>query len=125
LVPTRHEIRLLYLTPGDGDEPIHCTLEVKALNDCPEFEALSYVWGDPFAPRPITVEDATLDVTLNLYSALRRLRPKPGTTRLPLWVDAVCINQRSVKEKNHQVPMMARIYRQCKDVIAWQGEPEP
>ncbi|KAM7192189.1 Heterokaryon incompatibility, partial [Rhypophila sp. PSN 637] len=70
------------------------------------------------------VEDVTLDVTLNLYSALRALRPRPGNSHRPLWVDAVCINQRSIEEKNHPVPLMVRVYRECKDVIAWQGEPE-
>ncbi|KAM7218689.1 hypothetical protein V8F06_006008 [Rhypophila decipiens] len=89
LVPTRHDFRLLYITPGDRDEPIHCTLQVKSLDESPEFEALSYVWGDEFATRPLEVEDVTLDVTLNLFSSLRALRPRPGTSRRPLWVDAV------------------------------------
>ncbi|KAK4209797.1 hypothetical protein QBC37DRAFT_485835 [Rhypophila decipiens] len=91
LVPTRHDIRLLYITPGDRDEPMHCTLQVKSLDESPEFEALSYVWGDEFDTVPIAAEDVTLDVTLNLYSALRALRPRPGNSRRPFWVDAYSV----------------------------------
>lgn len=40
------------------------------------------------------------------------------------WVDAVCINQKSNWEKNHQVPLMAKIYESATNVCVWLGDPE-
>ena len=36
-----------------------------------------------------------------------------------LWIDAICINQASLKEKNQQVPMMADIYGGAARVLVW------
>jgi hypothetical protein len=41
-----------------------------------------------------------------------------------LWVDALCINQEDVEERNLQVLRMSSIYRQAQAVLAWLG-PEP
>jgi hypothetical protein len=41
-----------------------------------------------------------------------------GTQRL-LWIDAICINQSDMNKKSWQVAMMARIYRNAKQVIAY------
>ena len=38
-----------------------------------------------------------------------------------LWIDAICINQESVEEKQLQVPLMGRVYNLAKRVIAWLG----
>jgi hypothetical protein len=38
-----------------------------------------------------------------------------------LWIDAICIDQTSVLERNHQVAMMGRIYAEADDVFAWLG----
>ncbi|KAM5354412.1 hypothetical protein ACJ41O_001061 [Fusarium nematophilum] len=38
------------------------------------------------------------------------------------WVDAVGIDQRNTEERNHQVTLMADIYRSARQVVIWQGE---
>jgi hypothetical protein len=38
-----------------------------------------------------------------------------------LWVDAICINQEDVLERNHQVQMMRDIYSSADSVAAWLG----
>jgi len=38
-----------------------------------------------------------------------------------LWIDAICINQNDVIEKNHQVAMMGQIYTQAQRVVVWLG----
>jgi hypothetical protein len=38
-----------------------------------------------------------------------------------LWIDALSINQDDLDEKNHQVQMMARVFRQASLVYAWLG----
>jgi hypothetical protein len=38
------------------------------------------------------------------------------------WVDAICINQASIAEENHQLPLMGKIYSQARGVAIWLGE---
>ncbi|KAH8818022.1 heterokaryon incompatibility protein-domain-containing protein, partial [Hyaloscypha sp. PMI_1271] len=40
------------------------------------------------------------------------------------WIDAICINQTSVLEKNHQLPLMRSICSQAERVVMWLGEEE-
>lgn len=81
--------------------------------------ALSYVWGDPEPQKTILIHDKTKLVTSNLYDALLELR-NPGHPIL-LWVDAVCINQEDIQERNQQVRLMAAIYSQVWHVVCWLG----
>jgi len=102
-----HELRVLHLHP------------IYLLNR-PVYKALSYVWGDPTVTSPIQVDGYSFEATVNLVSALRHIRRSDSI--VVLWVDAVCINQKDIKERNHQVQMMAQIYRSAEKVIAWLGE---
>ncbi|KAI1120293.1 heterokaryon incompatibility protein-domain-containing protein [Nemania abortiva] len=60
-----------------------------------------------------------LAVRRNLVEALRYLRSS-GTSRT-MWIDAICINQNDIPEKNIQVPRMGSIYRLARRVVAWLG----
>lgn len=40
---------------------------------------------------------------------------------IPLWVDAICINQQDLEERSAQVQLMKKIYQQAEGVIAWIG----
>jgi hypothetical protein len=40
------------------------------------------------------------------------------------WIDALCIDQGSIKEKNHQVAQMGSIYSNAVDVVSWLGHSE-
>ncbi|KAK3370653.1 heterokaryon incompatibility protein-domain-containing protein [Podospora didyma] len=117
------EIRLLELLPGERDAPIQCKLKTASLQRKPTFEALSYVWGDSTVRRPITVDFDILPVTTNLEEALRALRRLLESRTL--WVDAICINQDDVGEKNTQVPLMGKIYSDATRVVAWLGPSNP
>ncbi|KAI1491898.1 hypothetical protein F5X96DRAFT_678080 [Biscogniauxia mediterranea] len=48
----------------------------------------------------------------------------PVQETVPLWVDAICINQTDVVEKSAQVTMMDRIYSVATYVVAWLGPPD-
>lgn len=49
--------------------------------------------------------------------ALQRLRePKAA---FPVWIDAICINQEDLDEKNGQVTKMGEIYSMAKTVHVW------
>ncbi|KAK4692771.1 hypothetical protein P7C71_g4496, partial [Lecanoromycetidae sp. Uapishka_2] len=119
-----NEIRILTLLPGDFAADIHVLLETKQLrHDKPPFyEALSYVWGSTEDPVTIKVRKhgvRTLTVTQNLATALRHLRSDRKSRKL--WADAICINQRDLKERSCQVKMMGDVYRLANRVVAWLG----
>jgi hypothetical protein len=54
---------------------------------------------------------------------LTYLQMKRSTLTSPifLWIDAICINQAHVQERNHQVNMMKLIYAQAAKVDIWLG----
>jgi hypothetical protein len=37
----------------------------------------------------------------------------------PIWIDAICINQRDIAEKEHQIPLMDQIYSEAFKVYFW------
>ncbi|KAL8288612.1 hypothetical protein RB600_004197 [Gaeumannomyces tritici] len=128
------QFRLLCLhPPSDGASdgpvsPIHCDLEVYPLSDSPWYEAVSYAWGGEKGENaktcPVYVGpywDVVLQ-TQNCHDMLLHMRPRRGL-RL-LWVDALCINQQDVAERNRQVARMSDIYAQCTSVLVYLGPDE-
>lgn len=104
------------------DAPIECTLSIGSLNDQNlHYEALSYEWGDPDSPKhEILLDGQPFIIRRNLWQALRCLRTEISARTL--WVDAICINQEDVSERNHQVGMMGSIYSFASSVRVWLGE---
>jgi hypothetical protein len=106
----------------EEQEQICCTLSLAQLETsdssaAPIYEALSYVWGKPIFSESIRLNDQEFLITPSLKYALSCLRLK-AQPRV-LWVDAVCINQSDVSERNQQVALMRDIYSQCQRDIAW------
>ena len=99
---------------------INCTLRKFSLNDAPEFEALSYYWGDKHKCKLIYVNGKEIQVTDNLENALRHLR-RSTEPRL-IWADALCINQNDMEERSAQVAQMHTIYQNAKRTVAWLGD---
>ncbi|KAH6625880.1 heterokaryon incompatibility protein-domain-containing protein [Boeremia exigua] len=114
------EIRLLDLLPGEGAAAIRCTTRIVALDSHPEFETVSYVWGDRNGEQSIEVSGTSIPVTRNLHAGLLRLRD--STAKRTLWIDQICINQWDLEEKAAQVALMRDIYRQCTRCVTWMGE---
>jgi len=112
--------RLIRLIKGKGPA-IRCELFQAWLNPdtLVPYEALSYVWGSSHKDDRIQVNGFAMDVTINLYSALQRLRYE-DRDRI-LWIDAICIDQSNPKERGHQVDRMAEIYKLADQVIIWLG----
>lgn len=122
----KDEIRLLYLEPCDKEDGIlHGELRIVRLSNRPDYTALSYTWADASGDRSLCEKVFVgrawmpLAITSNCAAALRRLRFK-STTRI-LWVDAICIDQGSVREKNHQVSVMRDIYSRAQSVVIFLG----
>jgi Heterokaryon incompatibility protein (HET) len=143
------EIRILRFLPhpppdiSDQDiAQINCALEYIKLDSKPVYNALSYTWKDYHvdqaealfsAPEKPTIflDGHEVPVTRNLWLALTQFQkyssqadgtyfgPFPAGTRL--WVDALCINQTDIKERNHQVRQMRQIYQTAECVNVWLG----
>lgn len=126
LQSSRH-IRLLNLSPGTLEDPIYCTLSQIHV-DSPDavYVALSYTWGDPEHRLPIQCNDATASITVNLYSALLRLRKVD--VKQVLWIDALCINQGTdhdaLWERAGQIRMMDSIFSRAEMVLVDLGGAE-
>lgn len=128
LSPQRREIRLVRLHPADSkDAPIECSIHTVSLVDKgqkPSYEALSYVWGETTANKPIVLDGGPgFTVTANLHAALQRLRQRKST--LPLWIDAISINQSDSAEKSSQLALMSTIFQSADKVLVWLGESTP
>jgi hypothetical protein len=120
---TSQEIRLLEVYPSASDsDGIKCRRFRVSLDaiDMYSYEALSYVWGDATNRTDIVCDGLLFSVTISLAEALRKLR-LPHRSRL-IWVDAICIDQCNLLEKNSQIPIMGKIYSIADRVVVWLGE---
>lgn len=96
--------------------------------------ALSYTWGRPSEQFPQEWDDPLFTYSIfvngkryqarpNLYYALCELARSPQLIRgrMPIWIDALCIDQSNIAEKNVQVSRMGDIYSHACAVIVWLG----
>ena len=121
------EIRLLRLQPSGNlghYKPLSGNLKTIRLPESNDsisirFEALSYFWGDKAADRTLSLDNTPFSIKPNLEAALRVL--SKGKVERLLWIDAICINQADLKERNEQVRIMSSIYQQATRVIVWIG----
>lgn len=118
-------IRLIMLYPGRFADDIECSLLQAPLDHFKRYEALSYTWGAPDKTSSVLLKGHRFPVTRNLEAALRHLRyeavPGRDNARL-LWIDAICINQDDLEERNLQVRRMPDIYQAAERVVGWLGE---
>jgi len=112
-----HSIRLLTLHPGRG--ALRLTLTTHHLSHLPAYESLSYAWGSPRPAHLIFINSTPHFIPVNLFHALCQLRR--NSQSLPIWIDALCINQSSNVEKSIQVRMMRQIYARANHVRIWLG----
>ncbi|KAL0931498.1 heterokaryon incompatibility protein [Colletotrichum truncatum] len=119
-LPATAWYRLLTLEPSDQPtNPLICHLQAQEMSRAGSYEALSYVWGDVKTQKTILINDKPFIIREGLYNALIALRSDFEPKRL--WVDAICINQGSVHERNCQVRQMNKIYAGAKRVNVWLG----
>jgi len=95
--------------------------------NAPNYQALSYTWGLDTSTRLRLkiVDGQSLSFMLikpNLDDALRQLRTFiPRNSSQLFWIDAICIDQDNVSEKNMQIKKMAMIYNRADSVAVWLG----
>ena len=113
------QIRLLSFEPGSEQNAIHCKLQVLNVDDAHDYNAISYTWGKPLNTHIIVIDGLSVPVRGNCCYALRQAQNYQ--TDMYYWIDAICINQDDVEEKNVQVAMMGEIYARATCVLACIG----
>lgn len=94
------------------------------------YAAISYTWGSTELTESILCDGKKYFITANLHFALSKVRDlgctptatRPNARSYFIWVDALCINQSrdpaALRERERQVLMIRRIFRQAQTVIA-------
>lgn len=126
-LPSADSLRVLSVETFDNlHDDIRCSMRSIPMSGGVGHLALSYSWGmdedgDASICENITVDGKSLGVTRNIFHGLRRIFA--GREKMvPIWIDAVCIDQSNVKERNDQVARMADIYANATQVLVWLGE---
>ncbi|ERF75158.1 hypothetical protein EPUS_06198 [Endocarpon pusillum Z07020] len=95
----------------------------KLLDESLRFRAISYTWGSPALTQSITCNGQKLLITRSVFELLSSAVISSLCDELPIWIDAICINQRDDTEKAHQVRNMDTLYSLAEEVILWLGPP--
>ncbi|KAK4442364.1 heterokaryon incompatibility protein-domain-containing protein [Podospora aff. communis PSN243] len=111
------QTRLFTLLPGKRQSPLCGILVAANLKNDLQYDALSYVWGDPTPLFELVVNGDMLEIAENLCKALLAIRLE--TEPLTLWIDAICINQEDIDERGRQVQLMRSIYGSANAVRVW------
>jgi hypothetical protein len=136
-------IRLVEVLTPHADGTIRCLIKHTQIGRSPKttkYTCLSYTWGSPDATRWILMNGKPMKVGCNLWEFLRaasamRAKVENAASSFKicfanknryrwyrnLWIDALCINQAHDQEKNHQVQLMGRIYKDALGVVVWLG----
>lgn len=119
--PETQVMTYLYGRDEDGnlvDKTAH--VPFKDLLDDP-YQGRNYIRRGGRLPDGVIVCDGVrMVVGGELNRALCRLRYEEDSLRI--WVDALCINQNDVEERNEHVKMMGRVYQGAERVRVWLGE---
>ena len=110
-------VRVLTVSSGNTNL-ISCSLSHVRLNDRPSYKALSYVWGNEDSTKTIVIDGKKFMVRPNLWKFLDRFQRYHGAPAC-IWIDAICVNQHDVSERNSQVLLMTKIYTQAAVVYSW------
>jgi len=95
---------------------ICCEIFKASLHNAPPYNALSYTWGLASDPHyPILLNGRTFYARENLWLALYGLQMRADP--VVIWIDAICIDQENIPERDHQVRKMKAIYEQADQVI--------
>ncbi|KAI0381312.1 HET-domain-containing protein [Hypomontagnella monticulosa] len=126
----------------DTEDVIECEITNHLLDDSPEYAALSYTWGTDEPSQRIRMNGKDVLIRDNLHFFFQRMlahihddstktdggvetRVNPGLAELATgmywWIDALCINQSDIPERNAQVAQMRRIYSQSQFIAIWLG----
>lgn len=115
-----------WANPDDDHAKISAALDATPAAPPPPPDPSGAATAPPPPPAPpqlvLGPSGQHLPLLHNAALALRFLRSP--THPLPLWLDAVCIDQGSIPERNAQVALMGFIFTRAAAVIGWLGMPD-
>ncbi|KAE9962865.1 hypothetical protein BLS_009928 [Venturia inaequalis] len=118
LDPSQQQIRLLKICAGNQAN-IDCDIAHFNFAELPPYRAVSYTWGPAEHTTAIDLNGLPFHVRRNLWDFLHVAEDKfPDTW---LWVDALCIDQDNLEERNCQVRLMQYIFGRAEEVLSWIG----
>jgi hypothetical protein len=116
---TTASIRLIHLQPDlSKDGPVEYAISLDTTGA--SYTCLSYRWGAPEPNGVIRVDGKLFRVRQNLLDFLHIARQNKDATKV-YWIDALCIDQSNVLERNHQIAQMGQIYSSAACVHVWLG----
>lgn len=112
--------RVLTLQPGSSDSVVALSLHQIEISKKQSYECVSYTWSSDSTTRKVTIDGKAHGIRENLWHCLHILREQ--CQHIPLWVDAISINQNDVVEKSQQVSIIGTIFRAAGTTRVWLGE---
>jgi hypothetical protein len=109
-------IRLVEILSSSKGPEISLRFHTTRLSRVPEsigstkYYALSYTWGHTANQKRILVDGMEFYIRENLWHFLQQQTYLKSNDFI--WIDALCIDQGNVHERNHQVMIMALIFSQ-------------
>jgi hypothetical protein len=86
-LPTAKSFRVAEVFPGRDGDGIYCKLHIVDWVTTPNYEAISYAWGDPNIKAPVICDGSIIQVTQSLHTALEHLRHEDRSRFV--WADAL------------------------------------
>jgi hypothetical protein len=124
---SQRSLRLLRVLPSlSSNGLIRCQIWHSTITAA--YACLSYQWGDESPLYDIELNGRTFAVRANLFNFLVVMQDERSTAQSAsdsLWIDAICIDQLNVLERNHQVAQMGKIYSNATRVELWLGGTSP
>lgn len=117
-----HQLRLIKVEPSSSDTDLRFSVHTVDRNNVgklPQYAAVSYQWGSGSADRVVHLDGRRFLCRPNLWWCLYYIRKHRRWSFL--WVDAICIDQDNVSERNEQVALMDLTYKDAVAVYAWLG----
>ncbi|SMY23377.1 unnamed protein product [Zymoseptoria tritici ST99CH_1A5] len=112
------ELRLVTIEQDLVDGLISCHLSRESIKS--EYAAISYAWGEDDRVRMIYLDGKPFVVRFNCEMLLRALRSQD--LRYQFWIDALCIDQTNVLERNGHAMQMQEIYHGAQTTLVYLGE---
>ncbi|KAK3672467.1 hypothetical protein LTR78_007774 [Recurvomyces mirabilis] len=122
LEQSQKQIRVLIIQPGQPEQPVRCAFDFISLKGIPipPYETVSYAWGKAVFSEEIYVNDQVFKVAINAKNVLVAMR-YPDRQRI-VWIDAICIDQGDLEDRNYCVQLMCEIYSNTCAGFVWLGE---
>jgi hypothetical protein len=102
-------------------ESAQCQLRTYSRSLAPEYDAITYCWGEDKTLATITCNGSNLRIRKSLFRMLKYLCHRRPPYR-PLWIDAICLNQDDNEEKAVEVPLIHKVFANATRTIAWLGK---